>query len=112
MPSLPAKKSGAPCLVRSGMPPSVTMRPRTSIAFLPAGPSKATFFSSARQHRAAVGEDQRLPHPVAGDLPVEVEAATLPSPSALIFFASSKMPSQVGGSCRGRRRPFTRSALK
>ena len=81
------------------MVPSVTMRPSVVDAVLPAGPSKATFFSSAVSMVPPL-EKTSACHI---QLPVMSQSKWKPCvapPSALILRASAKMPSQSAGSCR------------
>ena len=98
--------------LKSRMLASVTMRRSSRDRLLAGRPVERDLLLVRGQHGAAMREDQRLPHPVAGDLPVEVEAADLAARVALIFLQASMMPSQVlrevVGVAAGR---FTRSAL-
>ena len=95
----------------SRMVPSVTMRPSVSMAVLPAGPSKATFFSSAVSIVPPL-EKTRACHI---QLPVMSQSKWKPwvePPNALTLRAISKMPSHVAGSAEASPPAFvTRSVL-
>ena len=101
MPSLPEKNAARLASgVRSGMPPSRTMRPSSAIDFLPASWSKATVFSSS----LIILPPWLKTSACHIQLPViaqEWNRPMLPSPSLAIFCDSSKMPSQVVGKLAG-----------
>ena len=101
MPSLPAKNAARLASgVRSGMPPSRTMRPSSSIDFLPGSWSNATVFSSS----LIILPPWLKTSACHIQLPViaqEWNSPTLSLPSLAIFLASSKMPSQVVGNLAG-----------